>query len=167
MAIRAYKSRRGTPRRRRTRRRSGRGTNMYETSSTKCRRTPTTGHGIGNFLKGLGKFAAKNSHNKLKGARYLAEKSGNKTLRNIANSELLDKGADFAQGRFGGRGASTVRGKDRRAVNNLVRKYVKAGARKILRAYVNQAKRKSRGKGRGFISTIGKVANVLRSILPF
>ena len=154
--------------RRRRNKRGGRGgSKRYDSTSVRRRRSPTVGRGFGNFMKGLTKFAAKNSKNILKGARFLAEKSGKKTLQNIANSELLDKGAEFVEGRFGGRGASRVRMRARRAVNALVRKYGKQGARKILRAYVNQAKRKSRGKGRGVISTIGKIANVLGSILPF
>lgn len=144
---------------RRSRKRGGRGRN-YESSSVRRRRTPA-GRGIASLLKGIGKFAAKNAPKILKGARYLAGKSGNNTLKAIANSELLDDGASLISKRFGGRGAmknSAVRAQAKNAVRKLIKMHGVEGAKKILRSYV-------RTRGRG---VVGKVlGGLLSSILPF
>ena len=139
---------------------------MYETSLVKRRRTPTGGRGIGSLLKGLGKFAAKNAPTILKGARFLADKSGNKTAKSLMSSRLLDRGASELTKRFGGRGGKSMmmggnnsaKRKAKTAVRRLIRRYGVEGTRRILRGYV-----KSRGRG-----TVGKVlGGILSSILPF
>ena len=149
-------------RRSKTRRRTKRGRGgSYETSLTRRRRMPTGGRGIGSILKGLGRFAAKNAPQILKGARHLAGKSGNKTLKAIADSELLDAGANTLSKRFEGRGATKAnkaRAQARNAVNRLIKIYGKEGTRKILRSYM-------RAHGRG---AVGKVlGGILSTIFPF
>ena len=137
---------------------SGRG---YETSSTRRRRAPTTdGRGIGSILKGIGRFAAKNAPAILKGARYLAGKSGNKTLKSLASSSLLDQGASAISKKFGGRGGGSKQLKSpaRAVVRKLIRRYGEEGTRKILRKYMST-------RGRGAIGKI--IGGILGSIFPF
>ena len=140
-------------------RRSGRG---YETSSTRRRRAPTTdGRGIASVLKGIGRFAAKNAPAILKGARYLAGKSGNKTLKSLASSSLLDQGASAISKRFGGRGggcSKQLKSQARAVVCKLIRRYGEEGTRKILRKYMST-------RGRGAIGKI--IGGILGSIFPF
>ena len=95
----------------------------------------------------------------MKGVRYLSKKSGNKTLQSIANSKLLDQGADYLSDKFKGRGVrSSTRKQANTLVNKMIRLYGRDGTRKILASYM-------RANGRG---VIGKVlANILGSILPF
>ena len=139
-------------------RRSGRG--GYETSSTRRRRAPTAdgGRGIASVLKGIGRFAAKNAPAILKGARYLAGKSGNKTLKSLASSSLLDQGASAISKKFGGRGGGKLKVQARAVVRKLVRRYGEEGARKILRKYMST-------RGRGAIGKI--IGGILGSIFPF
>ena len=155
--IKSRHRRRGTIAKRRRSRRGGRGVG-YETSSTRRRRTPANGRGTGSMLKGIGKFAARNSPAILKGARYLAGKTGNKTLKLLADSQLLDHGASALSNRFGGRGASKLKTQARTVVRKLIRKYGEEGARKILRKYMS-----TRGRG-----NIGKILGGLFSnVFPF
>ena len=141
-------------------RRSGRG--GYETSSTRRRRAPTAdsggGRGIASVLKGIGRFAAKNAPAILKGARYLAGKSGNKTLKSLASSSLLDQGASAILKKFGGRGGGKLKVQARAVVRKLVQRYGEEGARKILRKYMST-------RGRGAIGKI--IGGILGSIFPF
>ena len=129
---------RSGPKRKRGGRRGGRGTS-YETSSTRRRRTPTRGRCIGSLLKGIGKFAAKNAPTILKGVRYMANKSGNKTIKALANSDLLDQSASAISKKFGGRGSmksSSVKKQAKDVVRKLIKVYGEEGARKILRSYM-------------------------------
>lgn len=141
----------------------GRGAgSRYESSNVKRRRTSNvSGRGIVSALKNLGKFAARNAPTILKGARYLASKSGNKTLKSIANSELLDMGADRLSAKFKGRGAmkrSSVKQQAKNVVRKLIALYGEEGTRKILRKYMS-----TRGRG-----VVGKVlGNILATVLPF
>ena len=156
--LKTRRGRRAVGKRSRSRGRGG----SYETSSIKRRRTPTDGRGIGSLLKGLGRFAAKNAPTILKGVRYLANKSGNKTVKDLASSRLLDRGAAEVSKRFGGRGSSSkqnaARSQAKRAVRKLIKLYGVERTRNILRSYV-----KSRGRG-----VIGKVLDgLLSTILPF
>ena len=113
------------------------------------------------MMKNLGRFAAKNAPTLLKGARFLAEKSGNKTIQSLANSEMLDKAASMASERFGGRGSaskSQAKRQAKTAVAKLIKLYGTEGTRRILRAYVKT-------KGRG---VVGKVlGGLLSTIFPF
>ena len=155
--IKSRPKRRGTIAKRRRSRRGGRGVG-YETSSTRRRRTPANGRGIGSMLKGIGKFAARNAPAILKGARYLAGKSGNKTLKSLADSQLLDQGSSALSNRFGGRSASKLKTQARTVVRKLIRKYGEEGARKILIKYMS-----TRGRG-----VVGKVlGGILAKIFPF
>ena len=127
---------------------------------TKLRRT-SSGRGIASVLKSLSKFAAANAPTILKGARYLAGKSGNKNIRRLVNSSLLDTGAEFISHRFGGRGAmkrNAVRRQAKSVVAKRIQLYGREGARNIITSYMN-----SRGR-----EVIGKVVgSILSSILPF
>lgn len=143
--------------------RRGRGArSMYESSNVKRRRTSNVhGRGIISKLKSLGKFAARNAPTILKGTRYLANKSGNKILQGIANSELLDMGAEKLSSKFKGRGAlkkSSVKRQAKAAIRKLVALYGEKGTRKILQKYMST-------HGRGLIGKV--IANALKEILPF
>ena len=113
-----------------------------------------TGRGIGSLLKGIGKFAAKNAP---------TNKSGNKTLTSLANSELLDRGASAISKKFGGRsatmkGSAAAKRQAKTTVRKLIKRYGVEGAKKILRTYV-----KTRGRG-----AVGKILGViLATILLF
>ena len=120
------------------------------------------GRGIGSLLKGLGKFAAKNAPTILKGVRSMVNKSGNKTLKSIVNSDFLDQGASAISKKFGGRGAvgggGAIKKQAKSVIRKLIRVYGEEGTRKILRSYM-----KTRGRG-----MVGKVlGGILASILPF
>ena len=142
-----------------------RGRGNYNTATVKRRRNPPTrlsGRGILSHVKKLATFAAKNAPTILRGARYLAKKSGNKTVSNIANSKLLDVAAKNVSKRFGGRGGAlkptAVKRQAKSVVNKLIKLYGAQGAQKILRAYLNTL-------GRGPVGSV--IASVLGSILPF
>ena len=110
-----------------------------DSSMTKRRRT-SSGRGIASVLKSLSKFAAADAPTILKGARYLAGKSGNKNIRRLANSSLLDTGAEFISNRFGGRGAmkrNAVRRQAKSVVAKLIKLHGREGARKIIASYMN------------------------------
>ena len=158
------KRRRGSKRNRNNYKyKGGRGVgSAYESSYVKRRRTPNVhGRGILSALKSLGKFAARNAPTILKGARYLVGKVGNKTLKNIAGSKLLDIGAEKLSENFRGRGVikrSAVKKQAKIVVRKLVALYGQEGTRKILRKYMA-----SRGRG-----VVGKVlGGILSTILPF
>ena len=148
-------------RKKRRRRRRGRG--IMDSSMTKRKRT-SSGRGIASVLKSLSKFAAANAPTILKGARYLAGKSGNKNIRRLANSSLLDTGAEFISKRFGGRGAmkiNAVRRQAKSVVAKLIKLYGREGARKIIATWIY---RKSTRIDTWFDTTIKKKPYFLRSI---
>ena len=143
--------------------RRGRGTkSMYESSNVKRRRSSNVhGRGAISKLKSLVKFAARNAPTILKGTRYLANKSGNKVLKNIANSELLDMGAEKLSAKFKGRGAlkrSSVKRQAKATIRKLIALYGKEGTRKILQKYMST-------NGRGFLGNL--LGNTLSKLLPF
>ena len=156
-------------------RKRGRGGMAYNASTTKRRRTPrgAGGRGFKSILKDIGKFAAKNAPHILKGARYLADKTGNKTVKNVMSSSMLDKGADEIVKRFGsggGRGGNMQKSKLKRdafaLVKRLLRRYGNKGTRKILMRYVKSiTKAKGKRGGRGNIGE--SVGKFLGSLFPW
>lgn len=169
MVARTRNRRRGGRRRRRRvrRRNKGRG---YNSTGIRRRRT---GRGVLSNLKKVGRFALKHQDKIIKGARFLAKKSGNKTIQKIANSGLVDKGAQLLQRHFGegntsGRGMSKGRKKKRlskkkarAAVRSLIRKYGKTKTKRMLNQMVKNG-------GRGFVGQlIGGLAQGITSLIPF
>lgn len=156
-------SRRRGKRRTRSSRTYHKGRGSYNTTSVKRRRAPTNpnGRGIGSALKGLAKFAAKNAPTILKGARFLAKKTGNETIQNIANSRVMDTVARNISKKYGGRGVmkkSSVKRQAKTVIAKMKKLYGDEGTRKIIRSYLKT-------EGRGAVGNV--LGGILSTIFPF
>ena len=115
---------------------------------------------IGKAMK-YGKMAARHSGTVLRGARTIANLTGNKRLQSIVNNPWLDRGTKMSQ-RLAGRGRNMSKKqltrKTRTVVRALIKKYGKNTARLIISNYMRRS-------GRGAIG--GILGTLLPLLLPF
>ena len=95
--------------------------------------------------------------------------SGKKSLQSIAGSSILDVGAKYLSGKFGGRGTTmkrlntksgkaTAKRQAKAAVKRLIAIYGVEATKKIVRSYI-------KSRGRGVLG--GVLGGILGKIIPF
>lgn len=112
-------------------------------------------------VKKYGKMAARHSGTVLKGARFLAQMTGNKRIQRIVNNPMLDRGTAMlrrlANSGRGGMSKKQLTKKTRAVVKALIRKYGKNTARLIITNYLRKG-------GRGLVGSI--LGSALSTFLP-